>query len=133
MTQNDTITPRQERVIRALVESRNITVASKKAGVGRKTIYRWLKQPAFLAALNDARALVMELTTTSLLAGVETALEVMYQVMVEGDETNIRRNAASDWLEKAMRYYTTNNLDKRMRAIEEVYYERKQFSKNREV
>lgn len=56
MGANDTLRPRQRRAIETLVTIGNVTEAAKTAGVTRKTIYRWLKQPIFQEALAEAEA-----------------------------------------------------------------------------
>ena len=48
--QNSKLTHRQYRAIECLVMSKTIADAARKAGVGRATLYRWLKDPAFRAA-----------------------------------------------------------------------------------
>ena len=48
------LTPRQRRALEALITSGNVSDAAEKANVSRDTIYRWQKQPEFMAALNEA-------------------------------------------------------------------------------
>ena len=45
-----TLTHRQYRAIECLASSPTIAYAAKRAGVGRTTLYRWLKDPVFKAA-----------------------------------------------------------------------------------
>lgn len=54
MTQNDTLNPRQIRAIEALLDGQTITEAAETAGVARQTLTRWLRQPVFKQALNEA-------------------------------------------------------------------------------
>ena len=51
-----TITPRQSLAILALLTSGKVPDAAAAAGVSSKTVYAWLKQPAFQAALGAAAA-----------------------------------------------------------------------------
>lgn len=45
----------QERAILALLNQPTIAKASEEAQVGQRTLYRWLKEPAFSAAYREAR------------------------------------------------------------------------------
>jgi len=47
----------QAKAIGAILSGQTVTAAAEKAGVGRATVYRWLRDDtAFLAALDAARA-----------------------------------------------------------------------------
>lgn len=48
------ITARQRRLIEALLMGKPISQACQVAGVGRRTYYRWMKQPHFTEALRQA-------------------------------------------------------------------------------
>lgn len=50
------ITARQRRLIEALLTGKTISQACQVAGVGRRTYYRWVKQPHFTEALQQAEA-----------------------------------------------------------------------------
>ena len=43
----DTITARQEKAITALLNEPTIAKAAEASGVGERTLYRWLAEPAF--------------------------------------------------------------------------------------
>ena len=49
------VTPRQERAVAALLQEPTVTRAAAAAGVGERTIRRWLAEPAFRAAVLAAR------------------------------------------------------------------------------
>ena len=42
-----TLSPKRQKGLRALLSSKNMTAAAKKAGVCRMTMYRWLQEPLF--------------------------------------------------------------------------------------
>lgn len=46
---------RQSEAIKALLEADSISAAAEQAGVCRRTLYRWLDDPGFQAALREAR------------------------------------------------------------------------------
>lgn len=41
------LSPKRQKGLRALLSSKNMTAAAKKAGVSRMTMYRWLQDPFF--------------------------------------------------------------------------------------
>ena len=41
------LSPKRQKGLRALLSSKNMTAAAKKAGVSRMTMYRWLQEPFF--------------------------------------------------------------------------------------
>jgi hypothetical protein len=51
---SDNLTLKRRRGIAALLTSKDITEAAKIANVSRDTIYRWLRDPVFNTALNEA-------------------------------------------------------------------------------
>ena len=118
MTQNIALTAKQVKLITALNNSRNITIACKRAGVSRKTFYRWLNDEVFHSALKQAQDQVLEETSLSLTAGLNTALEVLYQIMVEGDINNVRRNASNDWIGHTVRLKEHTDTVKRIEELE---------------
>lgn len=125
MAQYKAISPRQVRAITALLQSRNITTACERARIPRRTLYRWFDDKSFQEALQKAESEAIGNVTRSLLAGSETALEVLYQVMVEGDETNIRRNASTSWLNLAMKYKEIADILPRIERLERIYEEKR--------
>lgn len=75
-----TLTHRQYRAIECLASSPTVAYAAKLAGVGRTTLYRWLKDPAFKAACERRRAENLSFTkqrTNELLAKTFDNLEDM--------------------------------------------------------
>lgn len=127
MVQNETLSIKQQKAVRVLIESRNITVACKRLHIGRATIYRWLQEPLFLQELQKAESVLLDEVSRSLLAGAETMLEILYQIAIEGDETNVRRNAANDWLNLVLKVRDFSVWDRRITAIEEsIRYEQQE-------
>jgi hypothetical protein len=45
----------QERAITSLLVCGSVTAAAKRAGIGKRTLLRWLDEPTFAAAYKDAR------------------------------------------------------------------------------
>ena len=51
----DTITPRQEKAIAALINETSVAAAAEASGIGQRTIHTWLKDEAFVAEYRRCR------------------------------------------------------------------------------
>lgn len=71
----ENLTLKQRTAIRALLTEPDTTAAAKTAGVSRDTLYRWLADSAFQAALQDGEAAALTEVSRALvrLAGRATA------------------------------------------------------------
>jgi hypothetical protein len=49
------VTPRQEKAIAALINETTVPRAATAAGVGQRTLHRWLREPAFAAEYRRCR------------------------------------------------------------------------------
>jgi hypothetical protein len=115
---------RQARAIEALMSEPSIKAAAKKSGVGFATLRRWLQDPAFNAALRDARSQVFERTMVTLAAAAETAVEVLREVMTnqaaaESDSASVRVRAARVALGAMLRSHDLVEIEQRLKALEE--------------
>ncbi|HKA53036.1 MAG TPA: hypothetical protein VKJ47_05190, partial [Candidatus Binatia bacterium] len=98
----ETLPPKQQRAVLALLTCPDVATAAKTARVGRSTLHVWLKEPAFAAALEDART---EQTTEALAllrAGLIGSVQRLTALM-HGDEPGIALRAAQTLLEHAMK------------------------------
>ncbi|MBC7265303.1 MAG: helix-turn-helix domain-containing protein [Chloroflexi bacterium] len=96
MGQNATsekLNDKQRRAIRAILTERTITSAAQKAGVSRSTIYRWLEQPAFVAALTQASDATQKAIAARLTGLLDRSLDVVGEALGNGD-AKIRLRAA---------------------------------------
>lgn len=75
------ISPKQLHVIVALLEGSTTTAAARAAGVDRKTVYRWAKEPAFVAAYNQLRHELSSAVRNSLRAMAGDALEALRSIV----------------------------------------------------
>lgn len=55
-----TLTSRQKLAIEAIVATGDVTIAAQSVGVNRATLYRWMKQSAFVQAVHVAEADAVE-------------------------------------------------------------------------
>ena len=55
MATNGTLSNRQRKAIAALMSARNVATAATTAGVGARTLHRWLDDPAFVTEAESGR------------------------------------------------------------------------------
>jgi len=113
------ITARQRNAIRALMQSRSNGEAAKTAGIGERTLYRWLSEPLFRQALQDAENQAADMTARRLATGTRLALDVLVTIMEsEAAGDTLRLQAAKAWLENYHRARDDGDLDRRITALE---------------
>jgi flagellar motility protein MotE (MotC chaperone) len=78
----ENLTPNQQKALAALLATNSIVEAAEQAGLGEKTLRRYLKDPVFAASYREQRMLVLQAAivgitrlTTKALAAFEDALE----------------------------------------------------------
>ena len=69
------ITTKQQKAIASLLSERTLGAAAKRAGIGERTLYKWLTQPAFRAVLRSAESAMLETVTRRLSVGQSLALD----------------------------------------------------------
>ena len=76
---------RQRRAVAALLTAGDVTSAARETGVSRETLHRWLRQPAFLAAVREAEADALDELSRSLVRLGRSAAGTLEAAM--GDAT----------------------------------------------
>jgi uncharacterized coiled-coil protein SlyX len=112
------LTPRQRRAIAALISERSTIAAAEVAGIGERTIRRYLADPAFNAALAAAETEIINRAGRQLLAGQERALSELYQVMTTAPRPSDRLRAAMAWLDYVLQYRNQAATEQRLAEIE---------------
>lgn len=115
----DNLTASQKRAIRALMESRTNGEAAKQAKIGEATLYRWLNDPVFKAALQEAESRAAGNTARRLSTGSQLALDVLIAIM-ESEEAgdSMRLQAARVWLDNYHKARDDGDMERRLTAIE---------------
>ena len=104
------LTHRQYHAIECLASSPTVADAAKRAGVGRATLYRWLKNPVFKAACEQRRAETLSFTkqrTKELLAKTFENLEDM----LRSPDPNARMQVGKIVMEYQARLMSTRTVD----------------------
>lgn len=110
----------EQALLVALAFGATVENAARKAGMGERTAYRRLADPAFRARLEQAR-LDAVLRTTGMLTGaalgaVKTLVDLQQDSSVAA---GVRRGAARDVLDMAIKYRDSAQMEQRVAALEE--------------
>lgn len=119
------LTPKQTKAIVALMGSRDLAAAAAETGVNPRTIWQWLKQPAFKEELKRAQAGTIEQAQGRLIAGQAAALDTLEELMAHAESEAVRRQAALDWLNMLVRYRDMGEIEARITALEAGRYDNK--------
>ena len=110
----------EQALLTTLAFGATVENAARKAGIGERTAYRCLADPAFRARLDQAR-LDAVLRTAGMLTGaalgsVKTLVDLQQDVAVPA---GVRRGAARDVLEMAVKYRESAQMEQRVAALED--------------
>jgi len=122
MTDNGKLTPAQKRAISALLTSRDVRGAAEVAGVGERTLHRWLADdPLFRATLTAAEGEAIDATTRRLVGLQDGAIDTIKALL--DDKTTpatVRLRAAAAVLDYLLKLRELRNVEARLAALEAV-------------
>ncbi|MCC7421731.1 MAG: hypothetical protein IT428_15730 [Planctomycetaceae bacterium] len=111
-------------LILELSSGKSVPEAANAAGVGDRTVYRRLSDPAFQTRLAEAKktivARALEKLSESSVAAVETLV-----VLLKSDADTVRLSAAKAILETGLRMKQMVELEDRLRRLEDEEASRK--------
>jgi len=86
MAENDTKTGttlnrNQGRALGAMLQCPTIAAAARQAGLSERTLWRYLRDPAFSEALIERQRMILKTTTTALVALSELANETLHGIL----------------------------------------------------
>jgi phage terminase small subunit len=111
---------KQDKLISALLTTRTIEQAAKKAGVGENTVYRWLELPEFQTAYREAKRKVVDNAIMQLQKATGEAVEVLREVMSDNESpANARVASAKAIIEQALRAVELEKVIERVEKLEE--------------
>jgi transposase-like protein len=114
-----TLTSRQQQAIQAIVATGDVTIAAQSVGVNRATLYRWMKQPAFVQAVHAAEADAVEDLSRMLVRLGRTAVATLARAMTDPatpPATKVR--AADATLSRLLQLRELATLEQRVAALE---------------
>lgn len=113
-----TLSKKQIEVIRLILNENSITAAARKAGIGKSTVYRWLKRRVFKERLETSRAAVFAEAIAALKAAAGAAVDKLVLIMGSKDEGESRR-AATTVLELSFKAVEIDEYETRISTLED--------------
>ncbi len=121
----DNLTAKQQKAISALLSEPTIRKAADAAGVPERTLYQWLKNPAFDTAYRSARRESVQQATARLQYASSSAVAVLCSLMARDTvHASIRLSAAKTILELALKSLELDDVAARLTALEAKYAEK---------
>ena len=118
MSENVTLRPEQQAAIRTLLTG-TVEEAAKAAGRTRTTIYRWLREPEFKAALAEAEGEALAALSRELVHLGDKAAKALEAVFDNPKETgSVKVRAASVTLSQILKLRELYLLERRVAKIE---------------
>jgi len=116
---SEKLTPKQEKALAALLSCGEVKAAAKKAGVGQTTLWRWLKEDAFIEEYRNGRRRLVE-TTVSRLSSDGVAASTALREIAEDKSApaSARVAAARAIIEHSIKGVEVLDLEPRLKEIE---------------
>jgi hypothetical protein len=112
---------KQEDAIAALLTQRNVEEAARAAGVGVRTLLRWMKLPEFQSAYRQARRDAFGQAIARLQQGTSAAATTLLKVMIDPSApASVRVRAADSVLNHAAKAIEIEEIEARVTALEEA-------------
>jgi hypothetical protein len=102
----------------ALVAGRRPADAAADAGIGLRTLQRWLKDPAFNHALTTARTVAFDAAMQRVMAGANIAADTLVDLLSDGQPSAIRLGAARSLLDVAIERHDVATVVARLTELE---------------
>jgi hypothetical protein len=118
---------KQDAAILALLSSRNVEEAARTAGVNQRTLFRWMKEPAFNAAYRAARRAAFGQTVARLQYASGAAASVLLKVLADpATPASTKVRAAESVLAHTIKAMEVDDIDARVTELERAQEENKQ-------
>jgi hypothetical protein len=109
----------EQAFLQALACGATVENAARKAGISERTAYRRLDNHAFVQQLHRLRADMVQRTAGMLGGAGLAAVKTLVDLQDAAVPPAVRRGAARDVLELAIKYRETADLEQRVAALEE--------------
>jgi hypothetical protein len=116
---------KQEAAIAALLSQRTIEDAARIAGIGARTLFRWLELPEFGEAYLQARRQAFGQTSARLQQATGAAVSVLLTLMLDVKAPAASRvRAAHSVLDMAAKALELEDIEMRLRRLEDAQNEK---------
>jgi transposase-like protein len=110
---------RKEAAIVELLSQRNVEEAARTAGIGARTLYRWMKEPDFDAAYRTARRAAFSQSAARLQQMCSAAVTTLGKIMVDPNSPVASRvRAADSVLDHAAKSIELEDIEVRVSELE---------------
>ena len=110
---------KKEEAIAALLSQRNVEEAARAAGIGTRTLLRWLKLPEFQIAYREARRAAFGQAVARLQHGTSTAATTLLKTMIDAaTPPSVRVRAAEAIFNHAAKAIEIEDIEARVTALE---------------
>lgn len=106
--------------IQALLSNASVESAARAAGISASTAWRWMKDPAVVTGLREARQNAVERAMARLQEAMSGAVDCLCQVQSEGESESARVSAARTILEQALRSVELQDVQERIEKLEAI-------------
>jgi hypothetical protein len=110
---------KREQVAAAIASGSSMRQAAAASGVTVRSIYNWLREPAFVARVEELRSSIVETAMGRMISNLTRAASELRRLLRDED-ARVRLGAAKTVLEGAVRLREYAALEARMRALEEA-------------
>ena len=116
---NSSLERKQEDVIAALLTQRNMEEAARTAGVGIRTLIRWMKLPEFQKAYREARRAAFGQAIARLQQGTSAAATTLLKLLIEpGTPASVRARVPDSILNHAAKAIEIEDIEARVTELE---------------
>ena len=113
--------PVRRRAVDVLMATGDQQAAAAAAQVTDRTIRRWLLEPVFVAALQEAQAALLDAATSDLVRASGAAVALLRRTVDNVDAPlALRIRAAGMLLDSVLRWREVRDIEVRLSALEEV-------------
>ena len=114
-------TRKQERAIAALLTTDSVTQAASVAGVGERTLYRWLQDPAFLEQYRKARKAALDQAISTLQERSNKAARALIDIVEDREmPPSTRVMAAREILQTSIKGVERDDFESRLEQLEKM-------------
>ena len=120
---NKQLTSAQKRVLPFLLSCHSYEDAAQAAGISRKQIYEWFKQPKFIKELKNQRSTLIE-GVRHILKMSSTKAVYSLTRLLDSDNENVRLRASIAILDQSGKLHDIVDVEERLEKLEEVANEK---------
>ena len=121
MSENETekkFSPAQRVTVEKLLTCGDVSAAASAAGVARSSVYRWMREPAFVAELRSAEAMAVDSLSRSLAGLGHLAASALRDALTD-PKMSIRLRASEVIIGNLLKLRELVSLESRIAELEE--------------